>query len=46
MPSKKWYKSVDGEFLERSRIALGEYLQVTSDEIISVKSFTFSTLLF
>ena len=29
MPSKKWYKSIDDEFLERSRKALEEYLQVT-----------------
>ncbi|KAJ7377095.1 sorting nexin 25 [Desmophyllum pertusum] len=27
VPSKKWYKSIDDEFLERSRKALEEYLQ-------------------
>jgi len=29
VPSKKWYKSIDDEFLERSRVALEEYLKVT-----------------
>ncbi|KAK2563095.1 Sorting nexin-25 [Acropora cervicornis] len=27
VPSKKWYKSIDSDFLERSRKALEEYLQ-------------------
>lgn len=27
VPSKKWYKSIDNDFLERSRKALEEYLQ-------------------
>ena len=28
VPAKKWYKSIDDEFLEKSRKALEEYLQV------------------
>ncbi|KAL9971473.1 hypothetical protein ACROYT_G017639 [Oculina patagonica] len=45
VPSKKWYKSIDDEFLERSRKALEEYLQtLLADEKLCLSEELYSFL--
>ncbi|XP_074620762.1 sorting nexin-25-like isoform X1 [Acropora palmata] len=45
VPSKKWYKSIDSDFLERSRKALEEYLQtLLADEKLCLSEELYSFL--